>query len=203
MVQDGIHDRFVEELRKRIEAIVVGNGFDEGTQMGPVISAEHLAKVEKYVEMAPSEGAKLLTGGKRPSDPKLKDGFFFEPTLFSECKHDMKIVQEEVFGPVITVERFHTEEEVVRWANDTIYGLSAGFWTRDPDRIERVSKALRFGTVWINDFNVYFVQAPWGGYKQSGMGRELGHIGLEEYTEVKHIFRNHAPEPFNWFSTSA
>ncbi len=203
MVQDGIHDRFVEELRKRIEAIVVGNGFDEGTQMGPLISAEHLAKVEKFVNMAPSEGAKLLTGGKRPSDLKLKDGFFFEPTLFIDCKKDMTIVQEEVFGPVITVERFQTEEEVVRWANDTIYGLSAGFWTRDTDRIERVSKALKFGTVWINDFNVYFVQAPWGGYKQSGMGRELGHIGLEEYTEVKHIFRNHAPEPFNWFNTSS
>lgn len=202
MVQDGIYDRFVEELRKRIEAIVVGNGFDEGTQMGPLISAEHLSKVEKYVEMAPSEGAKLLTGGKRPSDPALKNGFFYEPTLITECKNDMKIVQEEVFGPVITVERFNTEEEVVCWANDTIYGLSAGFWTRDPDRIERVSKALRFGTVWINDFNVYFVQAPWGGYKQSGFGRELGHIGLEEYTEVKHIFRNHAPEPFNWFGTS-
>ncbi|MBI9109575.1 betaine-aldehyde dehydrogenase [Maridesulfovibrio ferrireducens] len=203
MVQDGIHERFVEELRKRIEAIVVGNGFDKKTQMGPLISAEHLSKVEKYVEMAPSEGAKLLTGGKRPSDPSLKNGFFFEPTLLTECTHEMKIVQEEVFGPVITVERFHTEEEVVRWANDTVYGLSAGFWTRDPDRIERVSKALRFGTVWINDFNVYFVQAPWGGYKQSGMGRELGHIGLEEYTEVKHIFRNHAPEPFNWFGTSS
>lgn len=202
MVQDGIHDRFVEALHTRVDAIILGNGFDKGTQMGPLISAEHLAKVERYVKMAPSEGAKLLTGGKRPSDPALKNGFFFEPTLFTECRNDMKIVQEEVFGPVITVERFHSEKEVIRLANDTVYGLSAGFWTRDPDRMERVSKALQFGTVWINDFNVYFVQAPWGGYKQSGTGRELGHIGLEEYTEVKHIFKNHAPEPFNWFSAS-
>ncbi|WP_319466427.1 betaine-aldehyde dehydrogenase [uncultured Pseudodesulfovibrio sp.] len=199
MVQDGIHDRFVEALQQRMEKIIVGNGFDEKTQMGPLISAEHLSKVEKYVEIAKDEGAKLVLGGKRPDDPSLQNGYFYMPTLFTECKNDMRIVQEEVFGPVITIERFSTEEEVIKRANDTIYGLSAGFWTRDPDRIERVSKALRFGTVWANDFNVYFVQAPWGGYKQSGLGRELGKIGLEEYTEVKHIYRNHATEAFNWF----
>ena len=111
----------------------------------------------------------------------------------------MRIVQEEVFGPVITVESFTSEDEVIQRANDTIYGLAAGFWTRDSDRIHRVSKALRFGTVWVNDFNVYFVQAPWGGYKQSGFGRELGRIGLDEYTEVKHIYQNHRPEPIDWF----
>jgi len=199
MVQDGIHDRFVEALRQRMERIVVGNGFDEKTQMGPLISAEHLAKVEDYIQIAKDEGAKLLLGGTRPTDSALHDGYFCMPTLFSECENDMRIVQEEVFGPVITIERFSTEEEVIQRANDTIYGLSAGFWTRDTDRIERVSKALRFGTVWANDFNVYFVQAPWGGYKQSGLGRELGKIGLEEYTEVKHIYRNHATKPINWF----
>lgn len=199
MVQDGIHDRFVEALRQRMERIVVGNGFDEKTQMGPLISAEHLAKVEGYIEIAKNEGAKLILGGTRPTDPTLQEGFFCMPTLFSECENDMRIVQEEVFGPVITIERFTTEEEVIERANDTIYGLSAGFWTRDADRIERMSKALRFGTVWANDFNVYFVQAPWGGYKQSGLGRELGKIGLEEYTEVKHIYRNHATKPINWF----
>jgi len=199
MVQAGIHDRFVEALRQRMERIIVGNGFDEKTQMGPLISAPHLAKVENYIEIAKDEGAKLLLGGTRPTDPALQKGYFCMPTLFSECENDMRIVQEEVFGPVITIERFATEEEVIERANDTIYGLSAGFWTRDADRIERVSKALRFGTVWANDFNVYFVQAPWGGYKQSGLGRELGKIGLEEYTEVKHIYRNHATKPINWF----
>jgi betaine-aldehyde dehydrogenase len=111
----------------------------------------------------------------------------------------MRIVREEVFGPVISVEKFTTEEEAIHLANDTVYGLSAGFWTRDPDRIYRVSRALRFGTVWINDFNIYFTQAPWGGYKQSGMGRELGKTGLEEYTEIKHIYQNHATKPMNWF----
>ena len=203
MVQDGVHDRFVEALRERMANIKVGNGFDKGTEMGPLISAEHLAKVEGYVDIAQKEGATLLLGGSRPDDPALQKGFFYLPTLFTGCTNDMRIVQEEVFGPVITVERFFTEDEAVERANATIYGLSAGFWTRDPDRIERVSKGLRFGTVWVNDFNVYFVQAPWGGYKQSGMGRELGRIGLEEYTEVKHIYRNHATRPVNWFGVSA
>nr|WP_321256503.1 betaine-aldehyde dehydrogenase [uncultured Pseudodesulfovibrio sp.] len=199
MVQAGIHDRFVEALRQRMERIILGNGFDEKTQMGPLISAAHLAKVENYIEIAKNEGAKLLLGGTRPTDPALQKGYFCMPTLFSECANDMRIVQEEVFGPVITIERFDTEEEAIERANDTIYGLSAGFWTNNVDRIERVSKALRFGTVWVNDFNVYFVQAPWGGYKQSGLGRELGKIGLEEYTEVKHIYRNYATKPLNWF----
>ncbi|GAB7024233.1 betaine-aldehyde dehydrogenase [Salidesulfovibrio brasiliensis] len=199
LVQEGIHDRFVEALKERMARIKVGNGFDDDTQMGPLISAEHLAKVEEYGEIGRKEGATLLIGGKRPDDPALKDGYFYMPTLFSDCENDMRIVQEETFGPIITVEKFSTEEEAVTRANSTIYGLSAGFWTRDPDRIERVSKALRFGTVWINDFNVYFVQAPWGGYKQSGLGRELGRMGLEEYTEVKHIYRNHATKALNWF----
>lgn len=203
MVQDGIHDHFVAALKARMEKIVMGNGFDKKTEMGPLISAEHLAKVESYMPLARKEGANIVLGGKRPTSSPLKDGFFFEPTLITECENQMKIVQQEIFGPVITVERFQTEEEAVTLANNTIYGLSAGFWTRDPDRIERVSKALKFGTVWINDFNVYFVQAPWGGYKQSGLGRELGHIGLEEYTEVKHIFRNHSTKAINWFGISS
>jgi betaine-aldehyde dehydrogenase len=199
LVQDKLHDRFVAALKARMERIVVGNGFDEKTQMGPLISAAHRAKVEEYVAIAVAEGANLVLGGKRPDDPALADGYFYLPTLFTDCGNHMRIVREEVFGPVITVERFTDEAEAVWRANDTIYGLSAGFWTRDPDRMERVSAALRFGTVWVNDFNVYFVQAPWGGYKQSGLGRELGKIGLEEYTEVKHIYRNHATEPLNWF----
>jgi len=203
MVQAGIHDRFVTALRERMAAITLGNGFDAGTQMGPLISAEHLAKVEGYVDIAKKEGATLLLGGSRPNDPALSDGFFYQPTLFTDCENDMRIVQEEVFGPVITVERFSTEDEAVERANSTIYGLSAGFWTRDPDRMERVSKRLRFGTVWVNDFNVYFVQAPWGGYKQSGLGRELGAMGLEEYTEVKHIYRNHATKSLDWFGVKA
>lgn len=199
LVQDGLHDRFVEALAARMERITIGNGFDDGVQMGPLISAAHRDKVEAYVDIAKGEGARLVLGGRRPEDPALANGFFYLPTLFVDCQNEMRIVQEEVFGPVITVERFATESEAVARANSTVYGLSAGFWTRDPDRIARVARALRFGTVWVNDFNVYFVQAPWGGYRQSGLGRELGPIGLEEYTEVKHIYQNHATRALNWF----
>lgn len=199
MVEESIHDSFVARLKARMEKIRLGDGFAEGTQMGPLVSAEHRAKVESYVKIAQEEGAKLELGGKRPEDPELQAGFFYLPTLFSACTNDMRIVQEEVFGPVISVETFSDEAEVVTRANSSIYGLAAGFWTRDPDRIHRLSKGLRFGTVWVNDFNVYFTQAPWGGYKQSGLGRELGRSGLEEYTEVKHIFQNHSPKPINWF----
>ena len=199
LLQDGIHDRMVEALAERMSKIRVGDGMTDGTQMGPLISAAHRDKVESCIRIACEEGARLLLGGKRPADPALANGFFVEPTLFTECANDMRIVQEEVFGPVITIERFSTEDEALVRANSTIYGLSAGFWTRDPDRIRRMSAGLRFGTVWVNDFNVYFTQAPWGGYKQSGLGRELGRQGLEEYTEVKHVFQNHAARPINWF----
>jgi len=202
MVQAGIHDRFVEALKKRMAAIKVGDGFDASTQMGPLISEQHLHKVEKYIRIAVEEGAHLELGGTRPADPALQDGFFLFPTLFTGCTNDMRIVQEEVFGPVISVEKFETEDEVVARANSTVYGLSAGFWTRDPDRIHRVAKKLHFGTVWVNDFNVYFVQAPWGGYKQSGQGRELGRAGLEEYTETKHIYQNYNTTALNWFGVS-
>ncbi len=199
LVQDALHDAFVDALRRRMARIVLGSGFSEGVQMGPLISAQHLAKVESYVAIGQAEGAQLVLGGARPDDPELAQGFFYLPTLFTGCTGSMRIVQEEIFGPVVTVERFSDEAEAVALANDTIYGLSAGLRTRDADRAERVARALRFGTVWINDFNVYFVQAPWGGYKQSGLGRELGRAGLEEYTELKHVYRNHAPRALHWF----
>jgi len=199
MVEEPLHDHLVEALAQRIKRIVLGDGFNPDSRMGPLISAEHRDKVERYVEVARQEGAKLVLGGRRPEAAHLQGGFYYEPTLFTGCSNDMKIVQEEVFGPVITIEKFSTEDEAVKRGNSTIYGLSAGFWTRDPDRIQRMSRALRFGTVWVNDFNVYFTQAPWGGYKQSGLGRELGKMGLEEYTEVKHVYQNFNAKPLNWF----
>ncbi len=199
LVEHSIHDRFVEELAKRMENIVLGSGFDETTQMGPLISADHRQTVEEYVALAHKEGAKLITGGKRPDKSELANGFFYLPTLFTHCRSDMEIVQEESFGPVITVESFKDESEALRLANDTKYGLAAGLWSQNPGKIERMSKGLRFGTVWVNDFNVYYPRAPWGGYKQSGIGRELSHEGFDEYCEVKHIYQNFQTQPMNWF----
>ncbi|SFL50184.1 betaine-aldehyde dehydrogenase [Salibacterium qingdaonense] len=201
LVEDSIHDEFVEELVKRAGRIKLGDGFNENTQSGPVISAEHRDKVEKYVEIGKKEGAKLEVGGSRPEDPELQNGFFYLPTVFSNCTSDMTIVQEEVFGPVLTVEKFSSRKEAVTQANNTIYGLAGAVFTTDIGKAEEVAAGLRLGTVWINDFHPYFAQAPWGGFKQSGIGRELGKPGLEEYTETKHIFRNKKPEPLHWFTS--
>ncbi|MBD1222373.1 betaine-aldehyde dehydrogenase [Virgibacillus halodenitrificans] len=200
LIEESIHDEFVEALIERTKQIKLGNGFDENTQSGPMISAEHRVKVEDYVEIGKKEGAKLVVGGKRPDDPALQNGFFYLPTIFTNCTSDMRIVQEEVFGPVLTVETFQTKEEAVKLANDTIYGLAGAVWTQDLSKADFVAARLRMGTVWINDFHPYFAQAPWGGYKQSGIGRELGREGMEEYTEVKHIYRNTQPEPVQWFN---
>jgi len=199
IVEESIHDEFVNALVERVKKFKLGSGFDETTQMGPLISAEHLAKVEKYVETGIEEGATVAVGGKRPEDPELQRGFFYLPTIFTDCTTDMKIVQEEAFGPIITVEKFQTEEEAIKLANDSIYGLAGGVWTKDTVKAERCATKMRMGTVWINDFNLYFPHAPWGGFKQSGFGRELGRQGLEEYTETKHIFQNLKPEAINWF----
>ncbi|WP_237417547.1 betaine-aldehyde dehydrogenase [Halobacillus litoralis] len=199
IVEESIHDEFVNALVERVKKFKLGSGFDEDTQMGPLISADHLAKVEKYVEAGIEEGATVAVGGKRPEDPELQNGFFFLPTIFTDCTTDMTVVQEEGFGPVITVEKFTKEEEAVKLANDSIYGLAGGVFTNDIAKAERCAAKMRMGTVWINEFNLYFPHAPWGGYKQSGIGRELGKLGIEEYTETKHIFQNLKPEQINWF----
>jgi len=199
LLHASIADGFVERLAERMAAIRLGSGLDPETRMGPLISAEHRAGVADKVDRAVEEGARLLTGGAPPENEALARGFYYRPTLLDGCEPNMAATRDEIFGPVITVERFADEEEAVARANDTEYGLSGGFQTRDAERMERVSRALRFGTVWVNDYNVYFPAAPWGGYKRSGIGRELGPQGLDEYLEVKHIYHNLAPKPMGWF----
>src|SRR5699024_7510777 len=163
---------------------------------------EHLDKVNTYVTNGIKEGATLLVGGKQPDDSSLQKGFFYLPTILTNCTTEMSVVQDEGFGPVITIEQFTTEEEAIQLANDSIYGLSGGVWTQDLSKAERCVNKMRMGTVWINDVNNYFPQAPWGGYKQSGFGRELGTTGLQEYQEQKHIFTNLKPEEMNWFGSN-
>ncbi|MFF1519201.1 aldehyde dehydrogenase family protein [Streptomyces sp. NPDC058305] len=199
LVEDGLHDRFVDEIVRRASRIRLGGPFDERAQTGPLISAAHRAKVEAYVARGLAEGAVLRCGGERPTGPGLDDGFYYPPTVLDECSGDMSVVREESFGPVLTVERFSGEAEAVRLANDTIYGLAGAVFSTDEAKAQRVAARLRIGTVWINDFHPYVPQAEWGGFKQSGSGRELGPSGLAEYRETKHIWRNTDPSPQGWF----
>ncbi|SPC20529.1 aldehyde dehydrogenase family protein [Cupriavidus taiwanensis] len=199
MVEDSIYDAFIGRLAERLPRIVIGNGFHGETQMGPVQSAQQHEKILGMVQAGIAEGARLVHGGKRPAGDVFRKGYWLEPTLLADVTAGMKIAKEEIFGPVITAERFHSEAEALRAANDTPYGLAAAVWTRDLDKGNRMSRALRFGTVWVNDYHPYFPEAPWGGYKASGIGRELARIGLDEYTELKHSYINLAPKAMGWF----
>ncbi|MFF4828766.1 aldehyde dehydrogenase family protein [Streptomyces sp. NPDC001312] len=202
IVEEPVRERFVTELAHRAQKIRLGRGTEPGVECGPLVSEQQRARIEAYVASALAEGAVPRCGGKRPEPGEARPatGYFYEPTVLDHCTRQMKVVREEVFGPVLTVETFRTEHEAVALANDTEYGLAGAVWTADAGRARRVAGRLRHGTVWINDFHPYLPQAEWGGFGKSGVGRELGPAGLAEYRETKHVYQNLAPRPVRWFA---
>ena len=184
---DSLHDEFVARMIDRAATIKVGDPSDFDSDMGPVISAEQRDRILSYIKIGIEEGATVAIGGGPPEGPEFEKGFWISPTIFTDVRNDMRIAREEIFGPVLSVIRYSDEDEAVAMANDSIYGLSAAVWSSDYERALDVANRLRAGTVWVNDVHMVSPGMPFGGYKQSGLGRELGPHALDEYTEAKHI----------------
>ncbi|MYK35616.1 MAG: aldehyde dehydrogenase family protein, partial [Chloroflexi bacterium] len=199
LLHEDIHDEFMERLVARTRDIRMGDPAAMESELGPLATTAQLAKVESFVESARAEGAELVYGGCRPDSPELSAGWFYMPTIFGGVRNDMYVAQEEVFGPVLGVLRFREEEEAVAMANDTRYGLAAGIWTDDIKRAHRLARDLDAGTVWINMYRALSYASPFGGYKGSGHGRELGVEAINEFTQVKSVWVELAettPDPF-------
>jgi acyl-CoA reductase-like NAD-dependent aldehyde dehydrogenase len=170
--------------------------------MGPQVSEEQLARIKGYVEIGRKEGASVLTGGESPHlEGKLQKGYFFQPTILTGVTNRMRVAQEEIFGPVTAIIPFKDEEDLIKQANETIYGLSAGIWTRDLARAHRFARAVHAGVVWINTYNQLHPASPFGGYKQSGYGRELGKHALDLYTQVKSVWVDLSDQPIGWYGS--
>lgn len=200
LVHKEIHDEFVERLAGRMKNVKIGDPLDEQTEMGPLISQRQLDKVVHYVELGLKEGAKLVVGGRRPEEPQLQKGFFYLPTILDEVDNRMKVAQEEIFGPVLCVITFETEEEAVRVANEVRYGLAASIWTSDIKRAMRMARDIEAGAVFVNDWVAEYVQAPHGGFKESGILRENGLECIVNYTRVKNTVVNLKERlEENWF----
>jgi betaine-aldehyde dehydrogenase len=197
---ESIKDEFLEKFSEKAKKVKVGDPMDKGTHMGPQVSEEQLCRIKGYVDIARAEGATVLTGGESPQlEGSFQKGYFFQPTIFSEVHNQMRVAQEEIFGPVTSVITFKDEDELIKQANETIYGLSAGIWTRDIVRAHRFAKEIHAGTVWINTFNMFNAASPFGGFKQSGYGREMGKHALELYTQVKSVWVDLSGKPIGWY----
>jgi acyl-CoA reductase-like NAD-dependent aldehyde dehydrogenase len=199
-VEEKIRDEFLGRLAEKAGKIRIGDPSDKETQMGPQVSAEQLKRIRSYTEIARGEGATVMTGGESPvMADNLKDGYYFQPTIFSNVTNDMRVAREEIFGPVVSAITFTDEADLIRQANDTMYGLAAGIFTRDIVRAHRFAKEVKAGLVWINTFNMMNAASPFGGYKQSGYGREMGKHALDLYTQTKSVWVDLSDRPVGWY----
>lgn len=187
LVDKEISGQFIRQFVEKAKKIKLGNGLNPETQMGPLISQQHRQKVISYVEKAKIEGAEILCGGRIPDQPELKNGFFFEPTVFARVSPDMSVFQEEIFGPVVCIGEFSSEEEAIRLANYSPFALACCIWSRNLEKAKSLSARIDAGIIWINTYGMFYNAAPYGGFKHSGFGKELGQEGLLEYTRLKHI----------------
>ncbi|MGI0952008.1 aldehyde dehydrogenase [Pseudomonas aeruginosa] len=192
------YDEFMERLATGAAALRVGNPADERTQMGPLISARHRESVERYVEMGVAEGGRLRTGGVRPHGAAFDRGYFYTPTIIEGLTNDARLCQEEVFGPVLVAMPFDSEEALIEEANDSCYALAAGIWTRDFQRAWRLGRAVQAGTVWINTYKQFSISTPFGGWRDSGLGREKGRLGILQYMEQKSLYWGLNEQPLAW-----
>lgn len=198
-VHEKIYDKFVEEAVKRFNAVKVGNPLDPATQMGSQIDAKQVAKIASYIDIAKAEGATIACGGHKLTENGLDKGNFFAPTLITNVTNDMRVAREEIFGPVAVVIKFKDEAEVVKMANDSNYGLGGAVWTQDINRAIRVAKAVQTGRMWVNTYNAIPAGAPFGGYKESGIGRETHKVMLEHYSQTKNIMINLGEKPLGLY----
>ncbi len=198
LIQKPIYKKMLDAMVAKAKTIKLGDGMDRATKMGPVVSREQMERILKYQAIGKQE-AKLAVGGGRPTQKDLQKGFYVQPTIFYDVKNSARIAQEEIFGPVMSVIPFDKEEDALRIANDTPYGLAAAVWSRDIFKCMRMVKRLQAGIVWVNHMQPTYVEAPWGGYKMSGIGRELGPWGAEEYMQVKQVHINLNETPIGWY----
>ena len=197
-VARSLHEPFMERLAAGAAALRVGDPADERTQMGPLITARHREGIERYVDMGVTDGGRIRTGGVRPKGPAFERGYFYTSTIIEGVRNDQRICQEEIFGPVLVAMPFDDEEDLIRQANDSVYALAAGIWTRDYKRAWRVGRAVQAGNVWINTYKQFSISTPFGGWRDSGLGREKGRLGILQYMEQKAMYWGLNEQPLPW-----
>jgi betaine-aldehyde dehydrogenase len=197
-VARGIYDEFMRRLIAGAQALRVGDPAEEGTHMGPLITAKHRESIERYVDLGLSEGGRLSTGGRRPTGPAYDRGYFYAPTILEGLDNRARVSQEEIFGPVLVAMPFDGEDDLLAQANDSLYALAAGIWTRDYKKAWRIARAVQAGTVWINTYKQFSISTPFGGWRDSGLGREKGRLGILEYMEQKSLYWGLNEAPMAW-----